>query len=163
MPELGATSPFQAGEVAPYPPSATVTGDLVVEFWDAANRRYETAFSGFAAMECAASSTTVSFTSVFGSPTTFTLSLSGDHPDLTYEIDAEITLRPYCPSHTLDANGDVAQADVSFAQMVTGTVSYKVTDDVATVMLGDGLLYDVALDFDGGGVDTTVIFVNPEA
>ncbi len=162
LPALSATTPFQAGESAAFPPATTITGDLIVEFWNAPDKRYDTAFSGFAGMECAASSTTVSFTSVIGGPQSLSLSLP-DEPRVTYEVDAEVTIRPFCPSHTLDPNGDVAQADVSFAQMVTGTVSYKVTDDLMALFLGDGLLYDLALDFDAGGVDTTVIFVNPEA
>jgi hypothetical protein len=45
--------------------------------------------------------------------------------------------------------------------MVTGTVAYKVTDDLMAVALGDGLMFDLAIDFDGGGLDTTAIFVNP--
>ena len=160
LPEIETTT-IKAGESAPYPPTVNISQDLVVEFWDAASTSYDTVFSGLSSMECAASSVTVSYTTEYGGPQSFTAS-KPMHPQISYEVDAEVVIQPYCPTHTLDANGDVAQADVSLAQMVTGTVAYKVTDDLMAVALGDGLMFDLDIDFDGGGLETTAIFVNPD-
>jgi hypothetical protein len=151
-----------AGESAAYPPGITVSGDLVVEFWDATGRTYVTAFSGYTGLECAASGGAVSFTSQFGGPQALTTGAS-KHPHLTYLVDAEFTVWPYCADHTLNAAFDVASANAIISDLITGSVSYMVVDDLVAAATGDGLLYDLEVGVDAGGVSAATIFVDPEA
>lgn len=162
LPFIYDTLNLQAGEAAAYPSGVTISGDLVVEFWDAAARSYTTVFTGYSALECSASGTVVDFTTTFGGPQSLSTTAS-KHPKLTYEVDAELTLWPYCADHSLNANFDVATANAIASDLVTGTVSYRVVDDLVAAATGDGTLFDLEVGVDAGGVSASTIFLDPEA
>ena len=163
LPKLATSSSVQAGEAAGTAPGITAASDLEVHFWDAATGKYELAFSGYSAMACD-TSTTVSFSDLaaIGGPQTYTTSASG-HPQVRFEVDAEFTVRKFCPTYDLDAFGNVAGSFVQSQGFLTGTVVYKVTDELVEAVTGDGVLFDLELDFDAGGVDATTLFYDPNA
>jgi hypothetical protein len=163
LPTLATSASVQAGEAAGTTPGITVGTDLKVYFWDAAAAKYELAFSGYSAMACD-TSTTISFAdvAVIGGPQTYTTSSSG-HPRVRFEVDGEFTVRKFCAAYDLDALGNVAGSYVQSQGFLTGTMTYKATDELVEAAIGDGVLFDLELDFDAGGVDATTLFYDPNA
>lgn len=155
-----------AGENAARPPVVSTSGDVVVKLWDPSTGKYSTVYSGFGAIgSCAAlpAADLIDISDGTGGPLTWDVTPSGD-PQLHYEVQGSILVRTPCRSYAEDTNMDVSEARVHATGMVTGTISYRVVDNVVDAdPLLDGTLYDVVLTFDLGGVSVTALYIDPEA
>ena len=157
---------FAAGQSAARPPAVSTSGDVIIKVWDPATGKYVTAYSGFGAIgSCAAlpAPDVIDISDGAGGPLTWDVTPS-DHPQLHYEIQGSILVRPPCRSYTEDSNLDVSEARLQATGMVTGTIAYRVVDTVidADPFL-DGTLYNVVLNFDLGGVGVTALYIDPDA
>ena len=163
LPTLQTLGTVQAGEVAGTTPDLNVSSELKVHFWNATTGKYVQAFVDYSGMTCDTSQI-VSFSSFgpIGGPQTYTVTKAG-HPQVRFEVDAEITIRKFCSVYDLDAASNVAGAFVQSQNMLSGTLEYKVTDELVEASTGNGVLFDLALDFDGGGLDATTLFYDPNA
>ncbi len=163
LPTLATSGSVQAGESAAMNPSLTVVSDLRIRFWDAGTGKYVVAYSGYGSQACD-SSVGVSFTGepTIGGPQTYTVNLSS-HPKVRFEVDADFTVRRFCPGYQLDSNMNVASSFVQSQGFLTGTLTYRVVDELVELVTGDGVLFDLELDVDAGGLDSTALFFDPEA
>ncbi len=111
---------------------------------------------------CGSSPTTVTIDNGAGGPIVGQL-VDGGYPQLSYELQGQLILRPWCFTTQTDSNGAVSEARLAASQLVTGTFRYKATDTLAGSILSDGLLFDVEVTLDMGGVDIVGLFIDPEA
>jgi type II secretory pathway pseudopilin PulG len=155
-----------AGENAARPPDLSTTGNVIVKLWDPGTGKYNTVYSGFGAIgSCSAlpSPDLITIDNGAGGPLTWDIAPSGD-PQLHYEVQGSILVRKPCRSYAEDTNLDVSEARVQATALVTGTIRYRVVDTIVDAdPLLDGMLYDVELTFDLGGVGVTALYFDPEA
>jgi type II secretory pathway pseudopilin PulG len=155
-----------AGQSAARPPDVSFTGDVIIRVWNPGTGKYDTAYSGFGGIaDCSALPTpdVITIDDGAGGPLIWDISPSGD-PQLHYEVQGSIVIRTPCRDYTEDLFLDVSNARVQAANLVTGTIDFKLVDRVIDAdPLLDGTIYDVQLAFDVGGVGVTALYVDPEA
>ncbi len=165
MPRVYGTD-LAAGQAAARPPSLSTSGDVVIKLWNPGTGKYDTVYSGFGAIgSCSAlpPADVVTVDDGSGGPLVWDITPSGD-PQLHYEVQGTILVRTPCHTYTEDAFLDVSEARAQATAMVTGTVNYRVVDNIVDAEPGfDGTLYDVELTFDLGGVSVTALYIDPEA
>jgi type II secretory pathway pseudopilin PulG len=155
-----------AGQSAARPPDFSTNGDVVIRVWNPSTGKYDTAYSGFGAVaDCGALPVpdVITIGDGAGGPLTWDISPSGD-PQLHYEVQGSIVVRTPCRDYTEDLFFDVSNARVQAANLVTGTIDFKLVDRLVDAdPLLDGTLYDLRLTFDVGGIGVTALYVDPEA
>jgi hypothetical protein len=155
-----------AGQSAARPPDLSTNGDVIIRVWDPDTGKYTTAYSGFGAIaDCSSlpAADVVTIDDGAGGPLIWDIAPSGD-PQLHYEVQGSILVRTPCRDYTEDIFLDVSSARVQAADLVTGTIDFKLVDRVIDAdPLLDGTLYDVELSFNLGGVSVTALYVDPVA
>lgn len=162
LPTITDTDPVEAGEDAWPTPGITATSDLAIEFWNPSNHKYQSAFSGYNALGCSATPTVLTLDDGAGGPRTENFTAAGE-PQLHYEVQGTLEVRGACVGTTSTyASGEIASNQVYASNIVTGTLHYRVVDTVADANTASGVLYDITLTFNTGGVQATAVYQNPE-
>jgi type II secretory pathway pseudopilin PulG len=154
----GALAPLEAGEYysALTPQIGVKSGDVTIDLWNGSS--YTQIFSSYEDIPNCSSETLP----VDEELTTSTAGM----PQLHYRVSGSVTVNGMCVGTTQQySTGEVRSNTVSAANIVTGTLTYRVVDVIGAEEFGDedlATLYDFTLTFSAGGVQATAVYINPE-
>lgn len=154
----GATAPLEAGEyyAALTPGIGVKSGDVTIQVWNGSS--YSDLFDNYAAIPNCGSETLA----IDQELTTSTTGM----PQLRYQVSGSVTINGMCVATTEQySTGEIRSNSVSAANIVTGSLSYRVVDEIGAAEFGSedlATLYDFTLSFSAGGVQATAVYINPE-
>ncbi|MFQ5967205.1 MAG: hypothetical protein ACE5MI_06295 [Acidimicrobiia bacterium] len=149
LPSLSGT--LSAGEVTSAP--SLLSDHLTIWAWDPSSDSYTQVFD--VDYDTLASVQTISVTQSH-------LLTTAGYPQLSYDLQTDLTVNPPIISEAFDPTGSRSNVIVQAPAIVAGTIAYRV-EDMVPILGTDGLLFDLELVFGLGGFDGNAQYIDPEA